>query len=211
MKTHLRTLYEKHHLHGKKKGFAMWEKERGEIFSRWIGKNKKVLDLGCRDGTLTKYYTSGNDVLGVDIDKRLLAKARKNLHIRTKHVNLLENWKIKEKFNVIIAGEVLEHLYYPKKIIAKCASHLKKDGLLLVSVPNAYIISARVRFLFGREIPAHRDPTHINLFSEKKLKHMLLKHFREVEIRGIAPPAYKFMHFLSNSLFSDDLLVRARK
>ena len=210
MQNNLQKLYESHQESGKE-GFALWEKERGNIFSRWIGKNKKVLDLGCRDGTLTKYYTSGNDVLGVDIDKRLLTKARKDLGIRTKHVNLLENWKIKEKFDVIVAGEVLEHLYYPQKIIAKCANYLKKDGLLLVSVPNAYIISSRVRFLFCREIPAHHDPTHINLFSEKKLRTMLLSHFRKVELTGIAPPAYKFMHFLSDSLFSDDLLARARK
>jgi 2-polyprenyl-3-methyl-5-hydroxy-6-metoxy-1,4-benzoquinol methylase len=124
---------------------------------------------------------------------------------------LYDSWPFKQKFDVIVAGEILEHLYHPEKFIKKCHYFLKSGGILLVSVPNAYIISNRIRFVLGKEVTAHYDPTHINLFSEKKLKQLLKKYFKKVKIDGIAPPAYKLFLFLSNSLFADDLLVKAIK
>lgn len=211
MNKSLRELYERHHEEGNRENFAIYQEQRGRWFARKIGRDKRVLDLGCRDGVLSKYYTRGNDVVGVDIDKRLLQKAKKRLKIQTVHMNLYDSWSFQGKFDVIVAGEILEHLYYPERIIERAERWLKPKGILLVSVPNAYIISARVRFVFGHEIPAHGDPTHINLFSERKLKTILEKHFKKVEVTGIAPPVYKPFHFISNSLFADDLLAYAIK
>jgi len=209
MKKFLQEIYEEHHLNDWGASFAIYQKERGKYFSKIIGKDKWVLDLGCRDGTLTKYYRKGNEITGVDIDRNLLKKAKKRLKIQTVHMDLYDDWHFEKKFDCIAAGEILEHLYYPEKIIKKCCFWLKPKGVLIVSVPNAYIVSARVRFFLGKEIPAHRDPTHINLFSERKLRKMLEKYFKKVEISGIAPPIYKPFHFISNSLFADDLIAKA--
>jgi 2-polyprenyl-3-methyl-5-hydroxy-6-metoxy-1,4-benzoquinol methylase len=68
MDKNLSLLYEFHHKSLKKGNFSIWERERGLIFSQWIGKGKSILDLGCRDGTLTRYFTNGYFVSGVDID-----------------------------------------------------------------------------------------------------------------------------------------------
>lgn len=208
----LQKLYETHHKEEWGEGVAYYAKEgKGSYFAKHIGKGKRVLDLGCRDGTLTKYYREGNEVVGVDIDKRLLNKARKKLEIKTVHLDLHEAWPFQEKFDVVIASEVLEHLFYPQEAIKKVSQILKRGGIFLLSVPNAYIVSARVRFLLGQEIPAHHDPTHINLFSEKKLRLMLEHYFSNIEITGIAPPLYKPFHWLSNGLFSEDLIAKANK
>jgi len=211
MNKFLQKLYQRHHLEEKRSDFSIYKRERGEYFAKVIGIGKTILDLGCRDGTLTKYYVKGNKIVGLDIDKNLLEKAKKRLNIKTIHMNLYYKWTFDQKFDVIVAGEILEHLYYPEQIIKKCYRWLEPKGILLVSVPNAYIISARIRFLFGREIPAHRDPTHINLFSQKKLKKMLGKYFKKVEISGIAPPIYKPFRLISNSLFADDLIAKATR
>jgi len=40
---------------------------------------------------------------------------------------------------------------------------------------------------------------------------MIQKYFKQVNITGIAPPIYKPFHFLSNSLFADDLIAKAVK
>lgn len=209
MKNYLQKLYETHHSQGGRQGFSIYETKRGQFFADQIGTGKTVLDLGCRDGTLTKHFLTGNQVTGVDIDAKLLAKAAK-LGIKTKHLDLYDNWNFKQKFDVVVAGEVLEHLYHPEKIIAKAAAVLKPNGLMLVSVPNAYIISARIRFLLGQEIHAHLDPTHINLFSHHKLARILSVYFDQIEVSGFAPPAYQWCHSLSNSLFADDLLAVAK-
>lgn len=208
MPNYLQKLYEQHHSQGSRQGFSIYEQKRGELFSKHIGKGKKVLDLGCRDGTLTRHFLKGNQVTGVDIDTKLLTKAAK-LGIQTKHLDIYDSWGFKQKFDVVVAGELLEHLYQPEKVIAKAVKVLKTGGLMLVSVPNAYIVSARIRFLLGQEIPAHYDPTHINLFSHNKLENMLSHYFETVDITGFAPPAYQLCHFLSNSLFADDLVAIA--
>lgn len=207
----LQQLYETHHHKGSRKNFSIYEQKRGQLFSAQIGTGKKVLDLGCRDGTLTKYFSQNNQVTGVDIDKKLLSIARRKLKIQTKHLNLYDNWRLSGKFDIVVAGEVLEHLYHPEEVVAKSARWLKPDGRLLVSVPNAYIISARVRFLLGKEIPAHHDPTHINLFSKAKLHALLLQYFKTVTVTGFAPPAYKLFLPLSTSFFADDLIAIASK
>jgi len=210
MNKYLQSLYESHHQAGKRAGFSIHQQRRGMFISRHIGKGKRILDLGCRDGTLSQYYLKGNDVTGVDIDEVLLSKAKKR-GLKTKHVDLYDSWPFKTEFDAVVAGEVLEHLYHPEKIIAKVTKVLKPEGLFVVSVPNAYIISARIRFLFGREIPAHYDPTHINLFSAAKLERLLQKYFNNVKVTGFAPPAYQLFHPLSNSLFADDLIAIAQK
>ncbi len=52
----IQSYYEKHHRTGNRLRQCVLEKERGELFSKWIGKNIKVLDLGGRDGTFNKTF-----------------------------------------------------------------------------------------------------------------------------------------------------------
>lgn len=211
MNFNLQKLYEDHHSQGKRQGFSIFEKERGAFFKQQIGVGKNVLDLGCRDGTLTKYYAQGNKVLGVDIDKNLLDIAQKKLKIDVKHFDVYDDWKFESKFDVVVAGEILEHLYYPENILKKISQVLNPRGTLLLSVPNGYIFSSRIRFLIGQGFPALDDPTHINVFSQRSLKTILSKYFTDIEITGIAPSIYKPFHFLSNSFFAADLLVKATR
>ena len=64
--------------------FSILEKERGDIFSLYIGSGKKVLDIGCRDGALTKYFVPGASVVGADIDELSLDRARKESRHRNR-------------------------------------------------------------------------------------------------------------------------------
>ncbi len=183
----LSDVYTYHHERTRKTEFSILEKERGELFSQWVGTGKKIMDIGCRDGTLTRYFTKGNEVLGVDIDPKMLESAKKRLGIRTKLMDLNDKWDAKEQFDVIVAAEVVEHLYYPDLICKKIARHLKKGGLFIGSVPNAYNIKNRLRYLFGiqKNTPLE-DRTHINQFSYKLLKDALQKEFSKVEVIGLA-------------------------
>ena len=69
-KSLIQSFYEKHHLTGNRLKQSFLEKERGALFSKWIGRNKTVLDLGGRDGTLTRYYCNNNKVIIGDIDEK---------------------------------------------------------------------------------------------------------------------------------------------
>lgn len=52
-------------------------------------------------------------------------------------------------FDVVYAGEVIEHLYNPDHLIAECRRVLRPDGLLVLSTPNLHAWFNRVLFPLG--------------------------------------------------------------
>src|ERR671933_728729 len=59
-------------------GFVFGGEERAELFRRYVGgPGRRVLDLGCRTGALTRAYLDGNDVVGLDVDRAALEEAAK--------------------------------------------------------------------------------------------------------------------------------------
>ena len=67
-KSLIQSFYESHHEYGQRLKQSFLENRRGLLFAAWIGINKKVLDLGGRDGTLTKHFIEKNNVTLADID-----------------------------------------------------------------------------------------------------------------------------------------------
>jgi len=92
----LNKIYQSHHASRRRGGFAVLEKERGELFTKFLGKNKRILDIGCRDGVITKYFLPGNIVIGVDIDSVILEEAKKNLNIDTFNLDLQQEWPFEQ-------------------------------------------------------------------------------------------------------------------
>jgi SAM-dependent methyltransferase len=108
-------------------------------------------------------------------------------------------------FDVVVAGELLEHLFYPELVLAGIHRILRSDGLFVGSVPNAFRLKNRLLFLLGRDFEA--DPTHLHHFSIGGLRTLLERHFVEIEI---VPIASRFL-WLSPRFFGNDLLWRCRK
>lgn len=204
--------YEYHHSIHRKNGFSIMKKERGELLKNIIGTNKKILDIGCRDGSLTKYFFEGNDVLGVDIDGNMLAVAKNNLGIKTILLDLNGDWEElqNKKFDVVFAGEVIEHLYYPDLVIKKIFDHLEDGGIFLGSVPNAFSLINRMRYLFGnkKNTPLD-DPTHINHFNYIEIKDKLKKYFSDVKIIGLG--RFSKLAKLMPAWFAFNLFFTAKK
>src|SRR6058998_150856 len=145
-------------------GFVFAGPERVELFRRYVGgPGRHVLDLGCRDGALTQAYVDGNEVVGVDADREALAEAAK-LGIETRWADLDQPLELPDNsFDVVVAGELLEHLRDPQRLVAEVRRVLRPGGTFVASVPNAYRLKNRLRFLLGRKV--EDDPTHLQLFS----------------------------------------------
>jgi len=180
----LSELYSNHNSQQRGRGFVIFGKERGELFAKWLGQGKKILDLGCRDCALTKYYTQGNEVLGLDIDQGGLEICRKELSVETKLLDLNGDWGLPpESFDAVVAAELLEHLYHPEKVSQKIYNVLKPGGVFVGSVPHAFSLINRLRILFGKKQGTPlADPTHINHFAYGEFEKMLKNVFKEVEI-----------------------------
>ena len=166
MRNLLQTLYQTHHKNGARLRQSLLESTRGKILSDWIGRNKMVLDLGCRDGQLTRHFISENLVTGGDIDLKALNHAKKEYGIKIKQVDLNSKLPFGSKtFDVIVMGEVLEHLPYWDITLKEVKRILKKDGLFIGSIPLAYHLKDRWNVLRGKKLLAASDPTHLQLLS----------------------------------------------
>ena len=105
----------------------------------------RVLDFGCGTGVMITRPLArlGHDVTGLDIDEVSIRRAM-HLNAGPAFGNLvyvagrLEAQRWEERFDAVVASEVLEHIKDPAAFVGMLARCLKRDGLLILTVPNGY-------------------------------------------------------------------------
>lgn len=176
-------LYHLHHLQGRRLNQSFLEERRSDLFRTWLGEGGQVLDLGCRDGILTRHYAPGNDVVGLDIDFAALGSAVKDLGIQGVHATLNGGLPFPdESFDAVVMAEVLEHLPYLRITLAEVRRLLRPGGSLIGSVPLAYHLHDRWRVLRGKKLLVDGDPTHLQHLTLDGLKTALEDCFRLQEL-----------------------------
>lgn len=208
----LEKVYKKHHA-GRGEGFAILQEERGAFLRKHIGTGKTVLDIGCRDGQLTSTYAEGNTVTGVDIDTGALERASKNFGIATIHADLNDNWQFTEDtFDAAVACEFLEHIYFPDVVCDRVSTLLKPGGMFVGTVPHAYSLPSRVKFLLGiKSGTPLEDPTHINHFTYKEFKAILSEQFTDIVFDTYVNPRYRLLAKIFPFAFAHDLMFACTK
>ena len=158
--------------------------------------NEKFLEINFNDGVKSK----------LDIDKLALEACKKNLNIETIWADFsLQIPLPTSSFNVVIAGEVIEHLPYPEITISEVSRILKPGGLFVGSVPNSYHLKNRLRVLKGRLIDY--DQTHLRAYNVMLLRQYLEKDFVVEELTSSRGKSA----FLSIAWFGRDLVWRCKK
>jgi SAM-dependent methyltransferase len=197
--------YREHHRSSRSEGFVFGGEERAALFRRLVGgPGRTVLDLGCRYGALTQAYLAGNTVIGVDVDRDALAQAAK-LGIETHWADIEQALPFgDERFDVVVAGELLEHVRDPAGVVGEARRVLRPGGTLVGSVPNAYRLKNRLRYLAGRS--PESDPTHLHMFSPSDLRG-LLHEFGDVQVAFISS---RFLR-VHPRLFANDMVFSGRK
>ena len=174
--------YEEHHRERRAEGDFVFVPERIPLFQAAIGRGRRVLDLGCRSGAFTRHFLEGNEVVGLDVDRGALAKAAE-LGIETVVGDVEEPLLFPDSsFDVVVAGELLEHLRFPDALVAEARRVLRPGGVFVGSVPNAFRLQSRLRFLRGRA--PEDDPTHLHMFSAGAVR-ALLADFDDVRIEYV--------------------------
>jgi 2-polyprenyl-3-methyl-5-hydroxy-6-metoxy-1,4-benzoquinol methylase len=179
---------------------------------------KKVLDIGSSKGYLLAALKQlGWSVQGVEISQVASQYATRKLGVPTFTGTVEEFAKVRdtERFPLVLAIDVLEHILYPKRFIESIHQIMQDDGFLIIDTPNAG--SANI----CREKPSWKgfNPFHIFLFSKRDLM-TLMEHSgyrvekifsygndgwsEEQDARG--RPAVAIKHMVKNILGKANLL-----
>ncbi|MGZ4382895.1 MAG: class I SAM-dependent methyltransferase [Gaiellaceae bacterium] len=197
--------YREHHRTSRSSEFVFGGADRAERIAEAVGgPGRRVLDLGCRYGALTRWYLDGNDVVGMDVDREALAEAAK-LGIETHWGDVEETFPFPdESFDVVVAGELLEHVREPGAVVGEARRVLRPGGRLVASVPNAFRFKNRLRFALGRR--PETDPTHLHIFRPDDVR-ALLGGWDDVELEFVVG---RFVR-LHARLMANDIVFSARK
>lgn len=184
---HLAQLYER--VHSAKNYYeTAWRMEiRQTMFKKFIKQHKgqNVLDLGCRDGTLTGELIKGKNITAIDIDGEALRKY-KIKYFQQKPLIIQQdlNHDIElpdQTQDIVIAGEIIEHLLMPDKFISEIYRVLRPGGIFIGSTPNALKLDKRLHLLLGHDPKEFSDETHAQYYSRTSILKALQRKFHDVE------------------------------
>ncbi len=158
---------------------------------------KKVLHLGCTNYPYTKESLENDMLLHFDIDKvagelygfdfdqrgidTLVELGGKNIYLAD--LEKLEDVELNETFDVIIGGEIIEHLSNPGLFLKGIQRFMNPQTSLIITTVNAYcamrFVTYALRGKGGLNEPVH--PDHIAYYSYKTLS--LVAKRENLEIR----------------------------
>lgn len=190
-----------------------------KIFS-YIKDGSKILDIGCSSGNFGKVLIDQKNCVvdGIELDEEDFKAAQKvlrrvyNLNVETDDLSA-----IKDTYDYIYFGDVIEHLVTPIPSLQRIHKFFKPDGQLLFSLPNMAHASVRLMLLQGDFQYGETgllDKTHLHYYTTAELQRVLteagynLKYFDPVlkdfpeelvaqELKKVGLPVTpEFMQFL---------------
>lgn len=89
-----------------------------------------------------------------------------------------ENFDLGEAFDVIVAGELIEHLSNPGLFLDRARSHLRPGGILALTTPNRYSAQSILAVLLTGAHPPYRKQLtkHVAYFDGDSLPALLERH-----------------------------------
>lgn len=158
-----------------------------------VGEGKRVLDVGCSSGYLARPLVErGCTVVGVEQDAAAAEAAREVCaEVLVGDAETLELPFEPGSFDVVLCGDLVEHLRDPERFLARVRPFLRPGGLLVLTTPNVANWAVRVGLLFGRWRYTERgilDRTHLHLFTRATLVETLARAgYRVVELDFTVP------------------------
>ena len=141
-----------------------------KTISPFIGNPEmKILEIGCGKGGFMKYLKNHGhyDLYGLEQSVECVQ------HLRKEKFQMFDDWRQigNQKFDLIVANAVFEHLPDPRKMMEHIANALSDDGLLFVAVPDSssYLKYCAAPFYYF-------DREHINHFTSSTLQLLCALH-----------------------------------
>ncbi|HUN78882.1 MAG TPA: class I SAM-dependent methyltransferase [Solirubrobacteraceae bacterium] len=154
----------------------------------------RVLDVGCGEGFFTgALRRAGREALGVDLAAEPLRRARaRDPALDVRLLPAAGPWPLNDtSFDVLWAGEVIEHVLDTAGWLSEVRRVLRSDGTLVLSTP-AHQPLTRLRLgLSPRAFEAHFDPRsdHLRFYTRRALLALLADFgFQPVATRALGGP-----------------------
>ena len=132
-------------------------KKEFQIISELIENNKRVLDVGCGDGTLMKYLKDNKN-----IDTRGLEISKNNVQLCiSKSLSVIEGNAERDlqqfpdlSFDYVILSQTLQAFYNPEKVIDDL---LRVANKAIVTIPNFGYWKVRLHLLLKGTMPITKN------------------------------------------------------
>ena len=173
-----------------------WFLARNSIIKKVISscfkerRNLKILDMGCGSGHNLKMLSEFGEVFALEPDEKTGLYAQKeNPNCKVYQGSMPDNNPLaKEKFDLIISLDVIEHIKDDKKVLKELEEMLNEEGIIIITVPA-------FQFLFGpTDILAH----HVRRYNMKTLGD-LVKSLKSVSFK---------LYYFNTFLFLPLVIVR---
>lgn len=153
-------------------------KNKLELINDLIGNSEVVLDVG--------FWGQGVNIDHANWVHKLLLNRAKEVYGLDVYFDLsklpnpekykkgsAENFDFDVKFDVIFAGDIIEHLSNPGLFLNSCTKNLKSGGRLIITTPNCFNLFHLAEKISKTEPTV--NPDHICYFNVKTLRQLLAK------------------------------------
>lgn len=162
--------------------------ERFKVLKPFI-EGKEVLHLGCvqhdwkvsvQQAWIHSFIAKYSEkLIGIDIledDAKKLTQIGYDIRYGN-----AESFNLSMKFDVVFAGELIEHLGNLEGFFDSCKRHMKSDSKLIITTPNCFGIRYSLWHLLGRRFV---NPEHTCWFDRHTIKQLLNRYGFRIEIWG---------------------------
>ncbi len=145
-------------------------------------KSKSVLDIGCVQHDPENYKSKfwvhkalkevSSKIVGIDLSQTGVD------YLNKRGFNVVcadaQNFDLREKFDVIVAGDIIEHLEDFHGFLESCKRHMHSDSRLIISTPNPWYWKNIKKAAFRIEV--NNNPEHTCWLCVRTLRQLLNRH-----------------------------------
>ncbi len=178
-------------------------KDKESLITARINKSDIVLDVGFLGQGIQSDSShwphlllkqKAKEVYGIDLD--IGEKYSSDSHYQNASA---EKFDFSIPFDVIFAGDIIEHLSNPGLFLESCKRNLTQEGRLIITTPNVFNLFNLTEKCAKREPTVNKD--HTCYFNNKTLSTLLVKN-------GFESGTYDYMYTL-NTTFRESLKKKA--
>lgn len=142
----------------------------------------RLLDVGCGAGAFAAAckLRSGCETWGIERNPEAATVAAGHLdRVLTGDAQRLVTELPPAHFDVVVCNDVLEHLAEPEELLVALRRTLRRDGVVVASIPNIRYYKALKTIIVRRDFPRDDegifDRTHLRFFTQKAIVRMFAK------------------------------------